>query len=136
MQFRAFCRNLDRKHYVDERESIIAPYLFDEVKNVPCRAEFYRYVQWHNYAFQTTSRLDISTLVLYYESYADDFNQTKDSLLDFLDQGDVSEPLPFEAGKTYRGYYTSDEIRSVSKLLKTLATDTTWEHIRHYTTRG
>ena len=71
-------------------------------------------------------------MILHYENYTDNFNQTKDMLLDFLDQDDINEPPVFVTGKTYREYYTKGEIRAVSTMFSKLALDKTWDHTKHY----
>lgn len=91
-----------------------------------------RFVQWHNLAFITTVDLQIPTMVVHYENYTDSYNQTKDMLLDFLDQPQINEPPAFVTGKTYREYFTDEEIKAVSAMFAKLAMDATWLHTNHY----
>lgn len=106
--------------------------MFEQVKNIPCYAEFYKYIQWHNLALQATSSLHIPTMTIHYENYTNNFDQTKNLLLGFLEQEGISEPLPFVSGKTYREYFGASEARAVSKMLKKLAHNRTWELVKHY----
>lgn len=91
-----------------------------------------RFVQWHNLAFITTFDLQVPTMVVHYENYTDNYNQTKDMLLDFLDQPQINEPPAFVTGKTYREYFTDEEIKAVSAMFAKLAMDATWLHTKHY----
>jgi len=105
--FRAFCKQQGRQFYYQERDSkffsdVFDKVQFDEVKAIPCHADMFRYIQWHNLAFATTWDLNIPTLILHYENYTNNFDETKDMLLEFLNQDEVNEPPLFETGKTYR----------------------------------
>jgi hypothetical protein len=95
-------------------------------------ADFFMYIQWHNLAFITTWNLRIPSLILHYENYTTNFNQTKNMLLEFLDQDDLYESPLFETGKSYRGYYTVEEIQKVSSMFAKLSLSETWAHTKHY----
>ena len=71
-------------------------------------------------------------MTIHYENYTDNFNKTKDELLHFLEQDEVNEPPLFITGKTYRDYYTEEEIVAVSKLFSKLAQQDTWKNTKHY----
>merc|ERR1712194_227748 len=116
----------------DEQESRFYEDVFDEARNVPCHADFFRYIQWHNLAFTTTWNLRIPTMILHYENYTYDLGQTQQALLDFLEQEGVHEPPLFINGKTYREYFTEAEIQAVSAMFSTLAMAKTLEHTKHY----
>lgn len=90
------------------------------------------YIQWHNLAFITNWNLRIPSLILHYENYTSNFNQTKNKLLDFLEQDEIHEPPLFETGKSYREYYTDDEVQRVSQMFTKLALSETWTHTKHY----
>ena len=107
-------------------------YVFEDVKDIPCHADFFRYIQWHNLAFATTDELGIPTHVIHYENYTNNFNETKDLLLNFLDQEQVHEPPLFETGKTYREYFTDGEVEAISVMFKKLASTKAWRYLRHY----
>ena len=130
--FRAFCKDLGDRFYEEEKATKFYRDVFDDVKNIPCHADFFRYLQWHNLAHTTTWDLRIPTMIIHYENYTDNFNQTKDMLLNFLDQDDINEPPIFETGKIYREYFTKEEIQAVSTMFSKLALDKTWDHTKHY----
>ena len=130
--FRAFCKDLGSRFHEKERDSKFYTDVFDEIKDIPCHADFFRWIQWHNLAFTTTWDLNIPTMILHYENYTSNFDETKDMLLEFLDQDGVNEPPLFETGKTYREYYTNGEIKSVESMFRKLALNKTWYHTKHY----
>ena len=90
------------------------------------------YIQWHNLAFITNWNLRIPSLILHYENYTSNFNQTKNMLLDFLEQDEIHEPPLFETGKSYREYYTDDEVLRVSQMFTKLALSEAWTHTKLY----
>ena len=106
--------------------------MFDEViKDIPFFSDFLRYIQWHNLAFTTTEDLRSSTLIIHYEDFLTNFDQTKDALLEFLGQDGIRDAPPFEAGKSYREYFTKDEIQAVSRMFSKLASQktATWPNL-------
>lgn len=125
--FRAFCKDMGERFYKEEK----AVGVFDDM-NIPCHADFFRYIQWHNLAFATTQALNIPTMIIHYEDYTKNFDQTKDMLLRFLDLSGTKEPPLFETGKTYREYFTEEEIQAVSRMFSLLAHNETWDHTNHY----
>ncbi len=128
--FRNYCDDLGKKERAREQASLFYEDVFD--LDIPCRADFYRYIQWHNLAFTTTWDMGIPTLIIHYENYTNNFNETKQDLLDFLEQDEVNDPPVFVTGKTYRHYYTKEEIDAVSTLFRKLALRQTWESTKHY----
>ena len=102
------------------------------VLDIPCQVEFHRYIQWHNMAFMNTWDLGIPTLIVHYESYTNNFNETKDALLEFLEQDEVADAPTFITGKRYKDCYTVDEIDAVSKMFDRLALRETWQHTKQY----
>ncbi len=126
--FRSYCKYLGDDRFYKEHLD-----LFDEgIKDIPCLSDFFRYIQWHNLAFTTTEDLRLSTLIIHYEDFLTNFDQTKDALLEFLDQDEIRDAPPFETGKSYREYYTKEEIQAVSRMFSKLASQKTWDQISHY----
>lgn len=99
---------------------------------VPCKSDFFKYVQWHNLAFATTDDNEIETMSLYYEDFATRFNETVEELFDFVELEQTGTVLPFTHGKSYLDHFTSDEIKRVRRGVEIMATRKTWRHIRHY----
>ena len=53
-------------------------------------------------------------------------------LLEFLDLDGANETPLFVTGKTYREYYTDDEIEAVESMFKKIAFNNNWYHTKHY----
>lgn len=130
--FRAYCKDLGNKYHDEEKSTKEYSGVFDDVKDVSCHADLFMYIQWHNLAFTTTWDMNIPTLIIHYENYTHSFNQTKDTLLNFLGQVGINEPPLFETGKTYREYFTGDEVRAVENMFSKLANAKTFAHTKHY----
>lgn len=130
--FRRFCSDEGKRYYSEEKDSKFYHAVFDTVKDVPCHADFYRYIQWHNLAFITTWNLGIPSLIIHYENYTDNFKKTQDTLLEFLGQDGLYDAPEFVTGKTYREYYLQEEIDAVHVLFSKLALEKTWTNIQHY----
>jgi hypothetical protein len=125
-----YCSYLDGMFTQEEREA------FDEethklFRNVPCHADFYRYVIWHNQALEMTERLALPVHYLHYEEYTNDFAGTNRRLLDFLQLKATNDPLAFATGKVYRHLW-DDSLDSVRTLVQHVASPATWAKIRHY----
>jgi hypothetical protein len=131
--FRKFCLRLNQVYEREEESSrLIDSNVFQLMKNVPCRDDFFRFVQWHNLAFVTTSSLKIPTLVLHYESYDTNYNSTAMELFEFLQLEPRGELIDFIKGKEYVEYFSLEERERVKKAMKMLALSSTWEQISHY----
>jgi hypothetical protein len=129
--FRRFCQDQDDKFLPEVEHSWLAQN--EGMRNVLCRDDFYRYVQWHNLAIATTDDiLKLPTFILHYEDFSDSFNETLSKLLTFLDLEQVSEPYPFRKGRTYDEYFTQDERNAVKNALKASSVPQTWQNIQHY----
>ena len=99
----------------------------DLLSDIPCRQEFFQYVQWHNLAFSMTEGLlRIPTMVIHYNDYRDSLKETIQKLLDFLELPNVQpDAVIFKAGKEYFDYYSESDrqaIKSVSYTHLTLPT--------------
>lgn len=132
-EFRDHCRRMNERRDGPEHSSyLFTPELLELMKDVPCRGEFFRYVEWHNLAFVTIRDMNLPSMVLYYDWFQSKFNETADKLLEFMEterSGEVHELLP---GKFYRNYFTLEERLAVGKLFSQLATRETWNHTKRF----
>lgn len=138
--FRAWCRDLDtRKSFVaDERRQshVLGEDVIRAFDGVPCHADFYRYAQWHNLAFETVAEMEgVSELTLRYESYGTDFDGTLATILKFLKREPLaSERSEFVPGKNYGNFFTTKERRNAESLLQLACTNVTWSEVKEYFT--
>jgi hypothetical protein len=149
--FHNWCHYLDTV-YGYEDEKLLPSTLYDQYyrnPKIPCHAEFFKWTQWHNYVVQSaallgrpedrTNQLDegitaIPVHVVWYEDYANHFNQTFAGIMDFLEltvaaEGEIRS---FRSLPTYADHYSSSQIRAVQSLIHHVATPETWELIKHY----
>lgn len=108
-------------------------------RSIPCAADLFRYVQWHNRAIETTRKMQVPVHYLYYEDYSRSYQDTVLGLLDFLElnltRAGFDAALPFNAGnKSYQGLFRHRNFSrtAMRTFLRRLASDETWRHIRQY----
>lgn len=92
----------------------------------------YRYVQWHNLAFDTSRYLNLPTMMLHYHEYTEHLEAARDRVLDWLELPHVGPGEPFHTGKVYRHYYTLEQRRAIRDFLKEFASAETWEQLKDY----
>mmetsp|Transcript_11694 Transcript_11694/g.16709 ORF Transcript_11694/g.16709 Transcript_11694/m.16709 type:complete len:492 (-) Transcript_11694:92-1567(-) len=131
--FREFCSDLDGKFGKLEKGNRV----WDEdilkiVKGVPCHADFFRYIQWHNMAAILLKELDIPTYVLHYEKYDTDFDKTLEEMMEFIEQKPRGPKVKFIKGKEYSEFFHQKERIAIKKAAKEMALASTWELIKHY----
>lgn len=131
--FRSFCQRMnDDLQYEESKATFLDEDVMKILRDVPCRSDFIRYVEWHNLAFATTHDLGLETFVLHYDTYTIDFNGTVASLLKFLNLEARAEPEPFIRGKVYLDYFEDSERDAVRKALMILASKTAWKELEQY----
>ena len=160
--FKNYCHYLDTT-FNKEDETLLSSklykkYFHPESDNfIPCAAEFYKWVQWHNYAVQssvllglksdrteqivietgdattTTPQSSIPVHVIWYENYEFDFNATFASIMDFLEFPVATEQIrTFRSLPTYDDHFTLEQRANVQALIQKVAIPSTWKLIKHY----
>ena len=102
------------------------------IYNLPCLADWWRYVEWHNNALFMLATNDYPALTIYYEDYSRDYQATIDSLFDFMESDQVMPPLPFIANKTYHSYFSDETKLLAAQFVKQVATPRCWRILRRY----
>jgi hypothetical protein len=112
------------------------------INNVPCRGDFFRYVQWHNLLHESLDYLPtkLPVLTVYYENYQQStFIDTAQSILEFLDleavPGDKRGNIKwskFESRKDYDSFFTSEQKHYIKMFLTTLSSSRVRNDIKHY----
>lgn len=118
--FQNWCYEWDQTFNKEEEEQIDEIFLQD-LPEIPCHADFYRYVQWHNLAFDIIEEMSLPLHILYFEDFEEDFNRTKDEILQFMEAKEVSieskrRPM-FIPGKKYEHFYTPKQIKAIRKFV-------------------
>lgn len=129
--FQQWCLELDNMYKKEEFATFEAD-MVRKLRLSPCHGEVFKFVQWHNLAFKLTQKRGIERMIVYYEDYDAKFNETLDGMLDFLELGRAQKPRTFEAGHEYADYYTANDKIRMKELVQEIASDVTWNHIKHY----
>lgn len=110
-------------------------------RRVPCRGDFFRYVQWHNLLHQSLDYLPykLPVLTLFYEGFeSPNYEVTARSILDFLEL----QPVPdsngnikwseFQSRGDYDEFFSDEQKEAVRDFLQTLSSFRVWGEIEHY----
>jgi hypothetical protein len=123
-----WCRYLDDKYAEQESHyPVLAKY-----KDVPCHAEWFRYIQWHNLADTVLRDLDIPVHYLWYHNYTSGFNETVQDLFDFLSLDASEQPYPWYPGHSYQSFFPPALTTAAVSMMKDLASANTWRLIKDY----
>jgi len=135
----AFCDDMDLKYRKQDRQ-VYATRVFRWSKRVPCHADFVRYVQWHNLAFDmmryNPALEQIPVHILHYEDYHKNYNATVSSLLRFLE-------LPWKNSHVdastfhwsdYSKYFTKKQRRTAMKFMSLISSPETFAQLERYAT--
>ena len=128
--FQAWCSDLNHK-YIHQEAELWDEKVYEASKKVPCRAEFYRYIQWHNLAFSNLAKLDIPTLLITYEDYGYHLDKSLMEILDFLELPKRSDYPPFHQGN-YTFYFTMEQRVAAMNMMKIQASEKTWNKMKAY----
>jgi hypothetical protein len=139
--FQRWCKNMDEKYGgSSEEEAGISAETLAVMRQVPCRAEFFKYMQWHNRLaefvssspFLGASAAADRVLIVHYEDYEQVLNKTVDRIMSFLQQRVVLPLRPFRALPTYADHYSADDRQAAKELAIAMTIPEVYELIRHY----
>jgi Sulfotransferase domain len=120
-----WCQYLDDK-YQDQDE---AAHALD--MDLPCRAEWYRYIQWHNLAAEVTDKIP-QVLHVYYDNYTTNYDASVKQLLAFLELEARHKPLFFQSNKTYLEYFSTHHRQQAARFAQRFASEKSWKLLAHY----
>lgn len=129
--FVIWCKEMDKSSQLSKMRWI-DPQLMSLLRNVPCHEEFFRYVQWHNLAFDVTRGRGIPVHVIQYQQYSENFEDTLTDLLEFLELPRTGKVEPFHAGKEYSSYYTTEQRVAIKRVIQEFASVDTWENVKDF----
>jgi len=115
----------------------------EAIPKATCHGEFYKWTQWHNLAEQSIRQMrdgglsggprrDVPVLKVFYEDYNNAFEQTANSILEFLELKQVAPFRNFTSRSDYTDYFPLDELIEIKKLVKSVATNAVWTDVKHY----
>jgi Sulfotransferase domain len=130
--FAEFCRYWDTKNAERGERKLLSEKTYELMKDLPCRSDWYRYVQWHNLAIQVIEKNQLPVLSINYEDYETRYGEVTQELLDFLELPKLHDPPPFKAGKSYMYEYTKEEQQKAKEFVQHMASQQTWSLVKRY----
>jgi hypothetical protein len=133
--FRAWCDFQDSRAFEKERSSrFFDNEIWELAQELPCHAEFMRYVWWHDLAIETTRRKNLPVYYLFYENYTENWEGTVQQLFKFLhlSTAEGASPLEFISGKHYADYFEPKHVALASDLVSKLASPESRALLEHY----
>jgi len=125
-----WCTYLDSKY--KEKEIKSGDVFLRKYQHVPCHAEWYRYIQWHNRAIEVTQRRKLPVYYLYYDNYTLNYEETVSEVFDFLKVASVQSPLEFRTGKTYDSFFSPEHLEGAARMAKDMASPKAWRLLKHF----
>ena len=134
--FHEWCKVLDVSYiWMEQHTRWIDPHLRHMWRSIPCHAEFFRWVQWHNLAYVTGVEMDLEVKLMKYEDYNQDWNETVKGLFRFLQlplsKRTLEEASPFLM-RSYHNYFTIKQKTQIRKLMAQYASAPVWRMIQDY----
>mmetsp|Transcript_59069 Transcript_59069/g.71109 ORF Transcript_59069/g.71109 Transcript_59069/m.71109 type:complete len:779 (-) Transcript_59069:207-2543(-) len=133
-KFRNACMDLESYFYINGQkilEHFLPDSLLQDVKDIPCFVEFFKFVKWHNLTFEITKKMKLDSMVLHYDSF-EDTKSTSTALSTFLELEDMGEAPIFEINRHYDGYFTQDEVNTIHNAVEQLSSTETWNEVKRY----
>merc|ERR1711862_483163 len=132
--FQNWCESLDQK-FSEKESSMFTETESALMENVPCHAEFYRFISWHNYAFSISRYLGLPSVAMNVESFDEDYDGSLDRLLEFLEVSEVGNQATVKVQFPViddSKYYSTKQRKSIMKLVKRLSSEDTWDSLKVY----
>jgi hypothetical protein len=129
--FATWCKEMDESSLLPTMRWIDEG-LMNLLRKVPCHQEFFRYVQWHNLAFDVTRGRGIPVHIIHYQNYSENFEGTLTDLLEFLELPRTGRVEPFHAGKEYSSYYTKKQRGAIKRVIQEFASVDTWDNVKDF----
>lgn len=131
-----WCSNVDNLFPVDWVSLMKKQKLDSDLsRDLPCRSEWLRIVQFHNNALKLRRYMNLSGHVVYFEDYEKDYAKAFDQLFDFLELSPVGEFLPFlrDANSEPHGrYFDESYMRMATSFVYEVATPECWKILKRY----
>lgn len=131
--FRSWCNKLNDRDENYRRSWPDHPIFTKIDPDIPCRSELFRYIQWHNNAFEVTYVKNLPVLIIPYDRYNTDIEGVASDLRDFLEiEGEGIELPKYHSGKNYHSYFSDSQIIAVRESIRRMATAETWGYVSKY----
>jgi len=134
--FHDFCDEAAVKYDVEELRRY-EPTIYQVTRDVPCHHEFYKLIQWYNFAFQTLETMNLEPRIINYEDLAnkDTFASTAVGMLHFFGLTPIVDPSTSQPPLVAQGplhYLTMAERKKVIGLFEVMASEKTMSVFKRY----
>jgi hypothetical protein len=129
--WREWCIYLDEKYHAEEPQYFSTEVLAS-FRDLPCHADWYRYVQWHNHAHELAKRRQLPVLDLFYEDYTLAYESTVHKLMEFLQIAPRKPPLDFFVGKSYEVFFDQEHARIAARFVREFSSPEVWTRLERY----
>lgn len=139
--FQNYCSDMDSNIELSLLESstnLISEEIKLLLKKVPCHAEFYKYIDWHNHAVEMAWNSEYPTMNLYYEDFNSPQARSQQALAianfletSIVDMSKVPEGLFI---RNYRNYFSQAQQDAIESLTRTMAFTKTMTLLERYFT--
>lgn len=137
--FQKYCSDMDSNQELSEMEAstnLISDEIKLLLKNVPCHAEFYRYIAWHNHVAELSWNWDYPTLNVFYEDLDSPQSRSQQAvaLANFLETPivDTNKGPEGLVVANYRNYFTQAHQAAIETLTRTMAFTKTMALLERY----
>jgi len=121
--------------FSDEEKKWYPEGIHDEAIDVPCHAEFFKLVQWHNYVFETIDFMNLPSENFYYEEFVTDYDNQARRLLDFYELANVVRINENHVNPIYTSdgnFFKPEDKIKIKHFIKKLATNRTLDLLERY----
>jgi len=134
--FHDFCAEAEAK-YQQEELLRYQPAVYQDTRGVLCHHEFFKLIQWYNYAFETVAQMGLEAKVIYYEDLADKntFATAAIDMLSFFELTpivDLQKNQPPLVAQSSINYMSDEEKSNVKAFFSILANSKTSEVFSRY----
>eukprot|EP00586_Coscinodiscus_wailesii_P016509 CAMPEP_0172497554 /NCGR_PEP_ID=MMETSP1066-20121228/101448_1 /TAXON_ID=671091 /ORGANISM="Coscinodiscus wailesii, Strain CCMP2513" /LENGTH=290 /DNA_ID=CAMNT_0013270397 /DNA_START=221 /DNA_END=1093 /DNA_ORIENTATION=- len=141
--FKRHCEVFDNDWFEGSNFAVEKKLIFRDVEmqelaaKIPCRSDFFRYVQWHNSMFEIarTKHVKKRSKIIYYERIMGNQDNVLRNLLDYLKLDQVNELDISSAWYELADnppYFTDEDVENIKLFIQKLATEETWDRIKRY----
>jgi Sulfotransferase domain len=127
---REWCAYLDER-FLAEEQNFFAPDVLKMFQGLPCHADWYRYVQWHNHAYLLLKE-KMPIMDLFYEDYTHRYDATVNDLLTFLELEPRHPAMEFFVGKSYEIFFDAEHKQKAAVLVHSLSLPPVWQRLKRY----
>lgn len=135
--FHRWC-GMQNEKFESEESMIWHSDVFEAAQGVPCRAEFYRYILWHNNAYETREIMGMPMKLVHTIDLQENYEATMTDILDFYQMTPVKNVTDYDGSdmnlEGYSSFYTLDMRKKIACFMRYVASPATRHRLGRYFT--